>query len=339
MASTAVLRGSEETQNLDPANPSLAVLSAGGAGQALAIIATYDPTQLPPAFLDTIRLLEKTNVISLVDGLTYAELEMQLEDGHIVFNILLPKVNACGLNRVYHVIQPTDSAETVRGTLSAGSRFFWHLRRGHYHPFVDSVKVEFLEITASENEFDDAGYPIVIPSEENLLRNGAIDLYVSSDEENLKRYGIRLTNNSKWDLFPAAFYFNHSDWSIGAFRMSPSSIFTHNELWLGSKIDTYYHSGTAGQFEAEAPLQKEGGTLTIGFGDGGSDPISFRLDKDDQDLDVGHMKIFFSTKPVDLRHMEQESPFTGNRSTFRVQNAALDTWVAIEYPIIQRRAL
>ena len=79
--------------------------------------------------------------------------------------------------------------------------------------------------------------------------------------------------------------------------------------------------------------------MTIGFGDGGSDPISFRLDKDDQDLDVGHMKIFFSTKPVDLRHMEQESPFTGNRSTFRVQNAALDTWVAVEYPIIQRRAL
>ena len=63
----------------------------------------------------------------------------------------------------------------------------------------------------SEDDFDSTGYPIFCSRGENLLRDSVVDLYVYSDP---KPYGIKLTNNSEWDLFPIAFYFDHSDWSI-----------------------------------------------------------------------------------------------------------------------------
>jgi len=312
VSSTSILRRTEGATKADLENTGIAILSAGGADQVLAIKASYEPTELRPVFLEAIRRMENQRMISLVDE--NAEIEMQLESGHLRFNILLPAVNACGLYRVYYTAKPTDTADAVARILSAGSCFFWHLRRSHYHPIVDSIKIEFLELTADEDEFDEAGYPVIIASEENLLRDGVIDLYVGSEP---KRYGIKITNDSPWDLFPAAFYFDHSNWSI----------------------ETYYHPGTAGKFEADVPLPKNGGTLTIGYGSGGADSISFLLNADDQNLDVGHLKIFFTTKPADLRGVGQESPFTGaQRGTYRVPPLVLDSWVTVQYPIIQRRA-
>ena len=40
----------------------------------------------------------------------------------------------------------------------------------------------------------------------------------------------------------------------------------------------------------------------------------FHLDyvsRKNQDLDVGHLKVFFMTKSADLQHIKQKSPFTG----------------------------
>lgn len=68
------------------------------------------------------------------------------------------------------------------------------------------------------------------------------------------------------------------------------------------------------------------------------DAISFRLTRKNQDLDVGHLKLFFMTKSADLRHIRQESPFTDIRAIAPFQYEVYDTWVALQYPIIQRQA-
>jgi len=78
--------------------------------------------------------------------------------------------------------------------------------------------------------------------------------------------------------------------------------------------------------------------LTIGYGAGGMDAISFRLSRKNQDLDVGHLKFFFMTKSADIQHIRQESPFTDIRAIAPFQWEVYDTWVAFQYPIIQHRA-
>ena len=50
------------------------------------------------------------------------------------------------------------------------------------------------------------------------------------------------------------------------------------------------------------------GCLTIGYGDGGGRPFTYFL-RPRQEMDVGFIKIFVSTKYVDLSSVEQNSPF------------------------------
>ncbi|KAJ7717713.1 hypothetical protein B0H16DRAFT_1475958 [Mycena metata] len=47
-------------------------------------------------------------------------------------------------------------------------------------------------------------------------------------------------------------------------------------------------------------------TVTVGYGAGGAYPIQFRLEEG-QNRDTGFLRVFVSTKYVDMRHMEQES--------------------------------
>ena len=122
--------------------------------------------------------------------------------------------------------------------------------------------------------------------------------------------------------------------AIGAYvSMWFPSIPQSSHVW----VDEYYHPGTAGQFEVDAPLRKQGGTLTISYGAGGRNPISFQLSRENQALDVGHLKLFFMTKLTDLRHIKQESLFTGTQQ-YSPYPRLFDTWVALQYLIIQRWA-
>ena len=212
MSSTSILRLPKGTSGPDLVNPGIAVLYAGGVDQRLRILASYDTPTLSTAFHKAIQQSKDQGIISLVDK--NAILKMRLENGHLIFDILDPSVSACGMDHVYYKVKPTDTADDVVRILSAGSHFFWHLKRGHNHPIIDHLSVEFVELEKSEDDFDTAGNHSFSLSGENLLRDGVIDLDVYPDQ---KPYGIKLTNTSDWDLFPFAFYFDHSDWSIGDF--------------------------------------------------------------------------------------------------------------------------
>ena len=85
----------------------------------------------------------------------------------------------------------------------------------------------------------------------------------------------------------------------------------------------------------ESPL-KSNGELCVGYGSGGWKPFSYEL-KQGQDLDVGFLKIYLSTQPVDLSGIQQESAYLGEPRTSAVWHPEpQDAWDTILIPIIQR---
>jgi len=60
------------------------------------------------------------------------------------------------------------------------------------------------------DDFDDDGYPLMGATGPNLIQNDIIDIVV----DNNKRYGMRVTNNTPWDLYPYAFLFSNSTLKI-----------------------------------------------------------------------------------------------------------------------------
>lgn len=87
----------------------------------------------------------------------------------------------------------------------------------------------------------------------------------------------------------------------------------------------------------EAPLKGKGGTYTVGYGDIGGIPLAFAL-QENQNIDIGFIKIFLSTTPVDLSAMPQPSPFEGTRSGKTYHGRpVVETWATILFPIVQLR--
>lgn len=84
-------------------------------------------------------------------------------------------------------------------------------------------------------------------------------------------------------------------------------------------------------------MKANGGTLTIGYGSGGISPFSYFL-RDHQNVDVGFLKLFISTKPIDLSIITQSSPFGDTaRNLSEDSKHTGETWGTILLPVIQRR--
>ena len=135
-----------------------------------------------------------------------AELDIALEDGHVVFNLLDPLVIKFGLTRMpFHV---NLEAEEVYPVIDAAAHFRWHLRRSNKkHIFQNKVRIEFKQLTQNRE-----------PYGLDLNVDGVIDLVV--DEEAM--YGIRIINDTARPLYPSLFYFDNSDFSISEYICTES---------------------------------------------------------------------------------------------------------------------
>ena len=91
----------------------------------------------------------------------------------------------------------------------------------------------------------------------------------------------------------------------------------------------------SGGHELESPL-KGNGELCVGYGSGGWKPFGYEL-QEGQNLDVGFLKIYLSTQPVDLSGIQQQAAFLGEpRTTTDWHLKQQDAWDTILIPIIQR---
>ena len=163
-------------------------------------------------------------IIQLVER-DQADFGMALEKGKVVFNIFDSGVTQEGLTRMPYILEPT--VEAISPVIRAAAHFYWHLRRT---PQTDrgllakkvNLKIEVTELKLEKVEYDDEFKPVGI--------------YISGDSKGAgkdfrfdlqtgKIYGWKIINNSKTPLYPALFYFDHSDWSI-------SEDYLHHGQWL-----------------------------------------------------------------------------------------------------------
>ncbi|KAG6901492.1 hypothetical protein C0995_011170 [Termitomyces sp. Mi166 len=204
-----------------------------------------------------------------------------------------------------------DETEYLLTILRSAADFYWRLRYSNKDSsLTQRVKVECFELVPTGEltpELDD----VFEANGQNLNLNGVIFADVKDDVDTL--YGYRIINTSNKPLYVALFYFDMSDLSIAP----------------------YYLPGTAGQGQADFSLPANG-SLTIGFGDGGWAPRTYYL-RENQDVDVGFLKLYVSTTYVDYSiGIEQPSPFQRSRGNiFTPRNRGF--WGALTIPIIQRR--
>ncbi|KAJ3505330.1 hypothetical protein NLJ89_g7477 [Agrocybe chaxingu] len=252
-------------------------------------------------------LLEDNSLkIAVTDTPAEADLEVVLENGRYLFRVTDTRLTQRGFDRLFPTINPTSKEITslVRGAC----HYYRELRSGENNLSAATkggVVVEFYRLQKS------GSYPPrMAPTGPNLLTDGLVDFVVQEDVP----YGMKLINNTPYDLYPGLLYFDNSDLSIGTYYQSV--------------LDTFY-----------CPLQKDGGTLTIGYGVGPdrSSPFSYFL-RDGQDLDIGFLKLVLSTEPRDMAPVNQTSPFEKGYSPPPSRKSPRDTLSeSIVVPVIQRR--
>jgi hypothetical protein len=85
----------------------------------------------------------------------------------------------------------------------------------------------------------------------------------------------------------------------------------------------------------DAPLQPHS-SLSIGFGSGGHAPRVFSLPPG-QNVDVGFLKLFLTTRYVDYSNIPQSSPFSTGRGNRLVKVKTIETWDTIKIPVIIKK--
>lgn len=84
------------------------------------------------------------------------------------------------------------------------------------------------------------------------------------------------------------------------------------------------------------PCVPANGLLTIGYGSGGHLPQTYYT-REGQDLDIGFLKLFVSTQPVDYSYIAQPSPFGGVRFGTPLPPRHYEVWDSIRVPVVQAK--
>ncbi|KZV70057.1 hypothetical protein PENSPDRAFT_607783 [Peniophora sp. CONT] len=244
---------------------------------------------------------------------TQTDLSVYEHVGRVEYFINDPLIKSFGLQKLFN----TTGAETryIHPILRSATHFFWHFNRSpDVSALRDSLHVQVHVLQRDdEAELDLYLRPPYRTHGENLNRDGIVDVVA----DDVTAYGVTVESDFTVPLHVWAFYFDCSDLSISDYYQPPAF-------------------GVRG----EAPLPANG-KLTIGYGAGGGQPFKYYL-RPDQDLDVGFIKLFVSTRPVDLSSVVQRSPFgtedgmeRGSRET--APPLVEDTWDTITIAVVQRK--
>ncbi|PPQ85563.1 hypothetical protein CVT25_006733, partial [Psilocybe cyanescens] len=190
---------------------------------------------------------------------------------------------------------------------------------------INKIDVEFYKLDDS-NKLDWRNF---VPEGGNLFHNGVVDFEVEEGAP----YGLKLVNNSACDLYPYLFFFNNNNLSIGA--LITASILMQISRVIMRVVSLYETSGPTG-YLVESPL-KSGGFLTFGYGSSGVPPHTYKLDHEDGNVDF--LKIFFTTRAIDISKVSHPSPFQRARAPVAYNTRCTDRgWDTLLIPIIQRRS-
>jgi hypothetical protein len=139
-----------------------------------------------------------------------AALELDISNDHVVFNNTISRVQELGyLHMPYRV--KMEETKIICSILQAASHFhhFLNLMPANRLP-RDSIQVEFLEITRPEDRVFGPG--VQRRNAQNLCKGDLVEVKAGDTP-----YGIKITNNSPYQLYPYLFLFDFSDLSIGTY--------------------------------------------------------------------------------------------------------------------------
>ena len=94
-----------------------------------------------------------------------------------------------------------------------------------------------------------------------------------------------------------------------------------------------------GNHERDPDLKPYTGTLAIGWGAAGYDPLYCDLDEGEEN-NVEFLKIYLSTEPVNLTYLPQGSPFKFSeaaRGMKKYHQQPPKSWTDLVIPIVQHR--
>ncbi|KAK0234489.1 hypothetical protein EDD85DRAFT_84611 [Armillaria nabsnona] len=229
--------------------------------------------------------------------------ELAADRKHIRFEITENDCRRHGLAHMPFEVN-IDDLDSIQRILRGSADFYWHLlRSSEGSPLAGKVNLECMKLIETEEYIDDLEAVLMPdPNGENLNIGGVIMIDVGEDAI----YGFKITNSSAVPLYVSMFYFDISDLSI----------------------NSYYQPGYAKKHADVSLLPC--GELTIGYGASRTVPPIYTL-REGQYVNVGFLKLFFSTEYIDLSGVVQRSAFD-NSSTPPSASLNYTKWSAPHTP-------
>ncbi|KAK0218645.1 caspase domain-containing protein [Armillaria fumosa] len=232
-------------------------------------------------------------------------------DGDVIYFEIMDKLcRQHGLIRMPFGVDIDDS-DALRRILQSSADFYWYLRHSSKRNILPESTLECTQLKGT-GEYTDELMEILMPDPNGHNLNVGGVIMVNVDEEAI--YGFKITNPMSVPLYVSMFYFDVSDLSISS----------------------YYQPGSAKKdVDVSLPPRE---SLTIGYGASGTAPHIYTL-REGQDVDVGFLKLFFSTEYMDLSGIVQESPFTGSRGGARAAPENRRFWDSMCVGVVQKGGL
>ncbi|VDB84568.1 unnamed protein product [Peniophora sp. CBMAI 1063] len=202
-----------------------------------------------------------------------ANLCFRIKDGSkIVISLRHPRLPESGVVDLYHTLDIGDSATTHTVVLESAVRFA-HSLGLNAAPREPQCAAEFFEVVEDDKGEDDLlQFPHIAVSP-NLLSDGLVKVTASPYD----KYGMVIKNmTDKAFYVSGVFYFDCSDLSIG------------------------YHQADKRMIPANGSMSFANDTSYV--------PWTFYL-REGQPRDIGFIKIFVTSAPIDLCGLAQERPF------------------------------
>ena len=220
------------------------------------------------------------------------------EDGVLSVKVLDERAAPHGFVKIPAEV-PLKVDDIERFLISAAN-FYRQLNQSIANPeTAKNITLSLVELISSPLDYDENGRPLKLPAGGELLVGGIADIQVDAWDDHVT-LGYEITNNTAQDVYLHAFYFDHTELSIGQSRLFILS----SLLRLNGLIDKIYPP--PGE---QTPIAKNGGTLRLGWGNG-LDDIQYRFEiPEGQDIDIGFVKLMFSAAPVDLTSVVQRTVY------------------------------
>ncbi|KAG8740683.1 hypothetical protein FRC10_004061 [Ceratobasidium sp. 414] len=247
--------------------------------------------------------------------LAEADLSLDLgSEGRVTFDTHNKLSNKPGITRLPHT---TDvDVKQLLAVLQSAAAWEWHIgRKNPRPPFNDNVRIEAFSIKEDLTQWNADGKRPLVPHGENLNKTGVAEVVAGESHY----YGYRIVNDTPLDLCPYLFYFDPSKLSIEHYYLGP--------VPGTGKMDL-----------------RQKNYMSIGYGSSGVTPFAYCLEPN-QKFDVGIIKLFVTTSPVNFGLLEQESPFDeggrGNERKVIVKSrlASIELWDTQEMVLVQRDTL